>query len=98
VNSHASNIIDGIKNFDGTDHCFSHGGSKGYHSCWDSMLFHYSKYEIERFLLANFAWFLDEYKIDWFRYNAIISILYQHHGIGVGFLGNNAEYLDYKLI
>jgi 1,4-alpha-glucan branching enzyme len=93
VHSHASNNInDGIKDFDGSDHCFSHGGSRGYHSGWDSMLFDYSKYEVKRFLLANLAWFLDEYKIDGFRFDAITSILYQHHGIGVGFSGNYAEY------
>ena len=93
MHSHASNNInDGIKDFDGSDHCFSHGGSRGYHSGWDSMLFDYSKYEVKRFLLANLAWFLDEYKIDGFRFDAITSILYQHHGIGVGFSGNYAEY------
>lgn len=56
------------------------------------MLFDYSKYEVKRFLLANLAWFLDEYKIDGFRFDAITSILYQHHGIGVGFSGDYKEY------
>mmetsp|Transcript_6309 Transcript_6309/g.10705 ORF Transcript_6309/g.10705 Transcript_6309/m.10705 type:complete len:170 (-) Transcript_6309:1491-2000(-) len=33
VHSHASNNVnDGIKDFDGTDYCFSHGGAKGYHT------------------------------------------------------------------
>ena len=56
------------------------------------MLFDYSKYEVKRFLLANLAWFLDEYNIDGFRFDAITSILYQHHGIGVGFSGDYKEY------
>ena len=77
VHSHASNNVnDGINRFDGTDHSFSHGGARGYHSGWDSMLFDYSKYEVKRFLLANLAWFLDEYKIDGFRFDAVTSILY----------------------
>lgn len=93
VHSHASNNVnDGIKNFDGTDHCFSHPGDKGHHTAWDSMLFDYSKYDVKRFLLSNLAWFLDEYKIDGFRFDAVTSILYQHHGIGVGFSGNYKEY------
>ena len=93
VHSHASNNVnDGIKNFDGTDCSFSHSGERGHHSGWDSMLFDYSKYEVKRFLLANLAWFLDEYKIDGFRFDAITSIMYQHHGIGVGFSGNYREY------
>jgi 1,4-alpha-glucan branching enzyme len=56
------------------------------------MLFDYSKYEVKRFLLANLTWFLEEYHVDGFRFDAITSILYQHHGIGVGFTGNYREY------
>lgn len=93
VHSHASNNVnDGVHKFDGTDHCFSHGGEKGYHSGWDSMLFDYSKYEVKRFLLSNLAWFIDEYKVDGFRFDAVTSILYQHHGIGFGFSGNYNDY------
>mmetsp|Transcript_15203 Transcript_15203/g.23485 ORF Transcript_15203/g.23485 Transcript_15203/m.23485 type:complete len:142 (+) Transcript_15203:892-1317(+) len=59
VHSHASsNVNDGINRFDGTDHCYSHAGERGYHSEWDSMTFDYSKYEVKRFLLSNLAWFL----------------------------------------
>jgi len=77
VHSHAStNVNDGIHCFDGTDHCFSKAGTDGYHSGWDSMLFDYSKYEVKRFLLSNLAWFLDEYKVDGFRFDAVTSILY----------------------
>jgi 1,4-alpha-glucan branching enzyme len=82
--------------FDGTDCSFSKPGKEGYHSGWDSMLFDYSKYEVKRFLLANLAWFLDEYKIDGFRFDAITSILYKHHGIGIGFTGNYDEYFGDK--
>jgi 1,4-alpha-glucan branching enzyme len=62
IHSHASsNVFDGISQFDGTDHQYSHGGSKGKHSQWDSMLFDYSKYEVLRFLLSNLSYFLDEF-------------------------------------
>jgi len=67
---------DGIKDFDGTDSCYSLPGERGYHSGWDSMLFDYSKYEVKRFLLSNLAWYLDEYNIDGFRFDAITSIMY----------------------
>lgn len=77
VHSHASNnVADGIRNFDGTDSCYSHPGERGYHSDWDSMVFDYSKYEVKRFLLSNLAWFIDEYKVDGFRFDAVTSILY----------------------
>ena len=56
------------------------------------MLFDYSKYEVIRFLLSNIAYFMEEYKIDGFRFDAVTSILYHHHGIGVGFSGDYREY------
>ena len=56
------------------------------------MVFDYSKYEVKRFLLANLAWFLDEYNVDGFRFDAVISILYNHHGIGVGLGGGYPDY------
>jgi 1,4-alpha-glucan branching enzyme len=62
VHSHASNNVnDGINRFDGTDHCFSHAGERGYHSAWDSMVFNYSQYEVLRFLLSNIVWYLEEF-------------------------------------
>lgn len=88
VHSHASsNVADGINRFDGTDHCFSHAGERGYHKAWDSMVFDYGKYDVKRFLLSNLAWWLDEYKVDGFRFDAITSMLYNHHGINHEFTG-----------
>ena len=93
VHSHASNNVhDGINRFDGTDHCYSHTGAKGYHSAWDSMIFDYSKYEVLRFLLSNLAFYLDEYQVDGFRFDAVTSIMYHHHGIGFAFSGDYKEY------
>ena len=84
--------MDGINKFDGTDHCYSHAGPRGYHSQWDSMTFDYSKYEVKRFLLSNLAWWLEEYKVDGFRFDAVTSMMYQHHGINVSFSGQMKEY------
>eukprot|EP00349_Pseudokeronopsis_sp_Brazil_P000062 CAMPEP_0202956238 /NCGR_PEP_ID=MMETSP1396-20130829/757_1 /ASSEMBLY_ACC=CAM_ASM_000872 /TAXON_ID= /ORGANISM="Pseudokeronopsis sp., Strain Brazil" /LENGTH=156 /DNA_ID=CAMNT_0049673163 /DNA_START=428 /DNA_END=895 /DNA_ORIENTATION=- len=93
IHSHAStNVLDGISRFDGTDFQYCHAGPKGHHSQWDSMLFDYSKYEVLRFLLSNLAFYMEEYRFDGFRFDAITSILYHHHGIGVGFSGNYKEY------
>ena len=98
VHSHASNnVLDGINRFDGTDHCYSHAGEKGHHKAWDSMIFDYSKYEVMRFLLSNLAWYITEYQIDGFRFDAVTSIMYQHHGVGVGFSGNYQEYFGYQV-
>lgn len=95
VHSHASkNELDGIARQDGSDHQYFHAGEKGEHSDWDSKLFNYDKYEVLRFLLANCYMWIQEYKFDGFRFDAVTSILYHHHGIGVGFSGDYNEYFS----
>jgi len=83
VHSHASkNTIDGLNQFDGTDHLYFHEGAKGRHEQWDSRLFNYGNHEVLRFLLSNLRFWMDEYKFDGFRFDGITSMLYTHHGIG----------------
>ncbi|KAJ3159651.1 alpha-1,4-glucan branching enzyme [Irineochytrium annulatum] len=93
VHSHASkNVLDGLNEFDGTDHQYFHEGGKGRHELWDSRLFNYSHHEVLRFLLSNLRYWLVEYKFDGFRFDGVTSMLYVHHGIGTGFSGNYDEY------
>jgi 1,4-alpha-glucan branching enzyme len=95
VHSHASkNQLDGIAGQDGTEHQYFHAGSKGEHTAWDSKLFDYDKFEVLRFLLANVYMWIQEYMFDGFRFDAITSMLYHHHGIGVGFTGDYNEYFS----
>lgn len=83
VHSHASkNVLDGLNNFDGSDHQYFHGGAKGNHELWDSRLFNYGSHEVMRFLLSNLRFWMDEYQFDGFRFDGVTSILYTHHGIG----------------
>ncbi|PIN00046.1 1,4-alpha-glucan branching enzyme/starch branching enzyme II [Handroanthus impetiginosus] len=96
VHSHASNnTLDGLNMFDGTDSCYFHSGSRGYHWMWDSRLFNYGQWEVLRYLLSNARWWLDEYKFDGFRFDGVTSMMYTHHGLGVGFTGNYDEYFGY---
>mmetsp|Transcript_56574 Transcript_56574/g.64594 ORF Transcript_56574/g.64594 Transcript_56574/m.64594 type:complete len:927 (-) Transcript_56574:103-2883(-) len=93
VHSHASsNGYDGLNFFDGTDHHYFHGGSRGYHKQWDSKLFNYGHWEVSRFLLSNVRWYMEEYKFDGFRFDGITSMLYKHHGIDYDFVGGYDEY------
>lgn len=83
VHSHASkNTIDGLNQFDGTDHLYFHEGAKGRHEQWDSRLFNYGNHEVLRFLLSNLRFWMDEYQFDGFRFDGVTSMLYTHHGIG----------------
>lgn len=68
VHSHASkNVQDGLNQFDGTNSCYFHDGSRGEHPLWDSRLFNYVEYEVLRFLLSNLRWWRDEYNFDGYR-------------------------------
>lgn len=81
VHSHAvKNIAEGLAEFDGTDDQYFHPGSRGYHDGWDSYLFNYGKEEVQRFLLSNVKYWIDEFHFDGYRYDGITSMLYFHHG------------------
>ncbi|XP_013114422.2 1,4-alpha-glucan-branching enzyme [Stomoxys calcitrans] len=93
VHSHASkNVQDGLNQFDGTNACYFHDGSRGEHTLWDSRLFNYMEYEVLRFLLSNLRWWHDEYKFDGYRFDGVTSMLYHSRGIGEGFSGDYNEY------
>jgi len=93
IHSHASNnVMDGINYFDGTDHQYFHSGPKGYHKLWDSRLFNFSHWEVLRFLLSDLRFYMDEYKIDGFRFDAVTCIMFTHHGIHMSFSGHYHEY------
>lgn len=98
VHSHASsNVLDGLNEFDGTDSCFFHGGSRGHHAQWGSRIFNYDNCEVQRFLLSNCRYWVDEFGFDGFRFDGVTSMLYHHHGIGTGFTGNYSEYFGLQV-
>ncbi|KAG6878581.1 alpha-1,4-glucan branching enzyme [Termitomyces sp. T159_Od127] len=93
VHSHAcKNVLDGLNEFDGTDHLYFHEGGKGRHDLWDSRLFNYSQHEVLRFLMSNLRFYMEEFQFDGFRFDGVTSMMYKHHGIGTGFSGGYHEY------
>ncbi len=92
VHSHAvRNEAEGIARQDGTRTAYFHEGGRGEHSGWDSLLFNYAKPEVLHFLLSNCRFWLDEYRVDGFRFDGVTSMLYYHHGQGKTFI----RYEDY---
>jgi 1,4-alpha-glucan branching enzyme len=82
VHSHAvKNINEGLNYFDGTEHQYFHAGTRGEHTAWDSKCFDYSKWEVQRFLLSNVRYWLEEFNFDGFRFDGITSMLYKDHGL-----------------
>jgi 1,4-alpha-glucan branching enzyme len=93
VHSHAvNNEVEGIAKFDGTGFQFFHDGPRGYHSQWDSRCFNYGKPEVLKFLLSNLKFWIEEFKIDGFRFDGITSILFLDHGLGRAFKGYGDYY------
>ncbi|KAI8995068.1 glycoside hydrolase superfamily [Gaertneriomyces semiglobifer] len=93
VHSHASkNVLDGLNEFDGTDHCYFHEGPRGRHELWDSRLFNYGHHEVLRFLLSNLRYWIVEYGFDGFRFDGVTSMLYHHHGLSAAFGGGYDDY------
>ncbi len=82
---------EGLNRFDGTDFQYFHGGARGLHPAWDSLVFDYSRYEVQRFLLSNVRFWLEEFRFDGFRFDGVTSMLYRDHGLERDFAG----YADY---
>ncbi len=82
VHSHAvRNETEGLARFDGTREQYFHAGCRGEHAAWDSLCFDYGKVEVQKFLLSNLRFYLEEYKLDGFRFDGVTSMLYTHHGL-----------------
>ncbi len=87
VHSHAvQNVHEGLNLFDGTDFQYSHGGPRGHHPAWDSLIFDYSKTEVLALLLSNVRYWLEEFRFDGFRFDGVTSMMYLDHGLGHPFL------------
>lgn len=81
IHSHAvKNLYEGLNLFDGTEYQYFLPGPAGDHPFWDSKIFNYGKSEVLRFLLSNLRYWLDEFKMDGFRFDGVTSMLYHHHG------------------
>lgn len=82
VHSHAvKNTQEGLNHFDGTDSQYFHAGARGLHSAWDSLTFDYAKFEVQRFLLSNVRFWLEEFRFDGLRFDGVTSMLYHDHGL-----------------
>ena len=77
VHSHAvKNVAEGLAAFDGCEGLYFSGEHPG----WDSLLFDYGRRDVQRFLLSNLAYWLEEFHFDGFRFDGVTSMLYHHHG------------------
>ncbi len=92
VHSHAvKNSCEGLGDIDGCRETYFHPGERGVHEAWDSLCFDYSKIAVLKLLLSNCRFYLEEYRVDGFRFDGVTSMLYKHHGLNKVF----SSYDDY---
>lgn len=82
VHSHSvSNINEGLGLFDGDPGQYFHSDERRMHVAWNSLCFNYGKDHVIHFLLSNIRYWLEEYKLDGFRFDGVTSMLYYDHGL-----------------
>jgi 1,4-alpha-glucan branching enzyme len=76
VPGHFPTDAHGLGNFDGT-HLYEHADPRqGLHKDWDTLIYNYGRREVANFLLANGLFWLDRYRADGLRVDAVASMLY----------------------
>src|SRR6185369_11708620 len=76
VPGHFPTDAHGLGNFDGT-HLYEHADPRqGLHKDWDTLIYNYGRREVANFLLSNGLFWLDRYRADGLRVDAVASMLY----------------------
>lgn len=76
----ASNTEQGIANYDGSNYLFS---SK--YNQWGTPSFDFNNEMTRRFLLSNCRYWMEEFMVDGFRFDAVGNMLYIDHGVNDSF-------------
>eukprot|EP00850_Spirogloea_muscicola_P009076 SM000050S17001 [mRNA] locus=s50:293190:300482:+ [translate_table: standard] len=70
----------GLSFFDGKSDSFFYSGKRGFHRNTGTRIFNFADYTVLRFLISNLSWWVEEYRIDGFRFLSLPSMIYSHNG------------------
>lgn len=70
----------GLSNFDGTALYENPDPLLGSHPHWGTLIFHYARYEVSNFLIANAFYWAEQFHADGIRMDAVASMLYLDYG------------------
>lgn len=88
---YVANTTEGLNMIDGDENLYSPKESENIHPYWKTKLFDYSDINVQRFLLSNIRYWMEEYHIDGFRFDGVTSMIYMHHG----YIDNFGTYDNY---
>ncbi|MGP1589296.1 MAG: 1,4-alpha-glucan branching protein GlgB [Oribacterium sp.] len=70
----------GLADFDGTALYENPDPLRGTHPHWGTLIFHYARYEVSNFLIANAFYWAERFHADGIRMDAVASMLYLDYG------------------
>lgn len=74
------NTEQGLARYDTTNYFFHKKKTQ-----WATLSFDYGLEATRRFLLSNCRWWMEEFKVDGFRFDAVGNMIYTDHGLGDDF-------------
>jgi len=83
VHTHScSNVADGLGLFNGpdADNCFFANARAGSKNQWGTLDFDYGKPEVLRYLLSSLTWWIEEFRVDGFRFDAVMHGIFKASG------------------
>jgi 1,4-alpha-glucan branching enzyme len=84
VPAHFPNDPHGLALFDGT-HLYDHADPRqGFHRDWNTLIYNYGRREVSNFLHGNALYWLERYRVDGLRVDAVASMLYLDYSRAAG--------------